>query len=506
MAPSAKRTRTREIGAPSAQDDVWAAPQISASASSTRIIPSSHIPWLSTLCCRVFAANFLRLHQRQNTWDRTKAQLEIIPDNLVPKLLALLSSNCPTYLPSEVLVTYFLRGPSLIWTSDLTGVKKQTIEAIPRINKSLQELTLKGFEKFKDETFAAVVSRLPDLRLLNLAGCRNVGAKTVEAAATCSRLRVANFNHTSVPPVSIANLLVDCTELEVLKVAKISSWTDATFAKFLSTVDADWRHVNLRTFKLRQTSLSDASMAALCEMFPNLQRLDVSFTAVKRPAVWLGPIAANITKLSLTSTATSPNSLVNAIGDMSNLKTLAIGALGVGSNANTSVSNTSAMTLSDDLLYSLTDVLAAHGKLESLNLVGNAKLGQLSKKGDGALQHMIRVLGRNCKYLNLSAIGALCSSDFAGLVPDVENNHTAPALQTLLVNNTGVDDGAAQFLASCVDLETLGMAGTKVTDEGLFPIVDACTKLANLDLTSCRGVGVVDRRRFFEVWEESRQA
>jgi hypothetical protein len=35
--------------------------------------------------------------------------------------------------------------------------------------------------------------------------------------------------------------------------------------------------------------------------------------------------------------------------------------------------------------------------------------------------------------------------------------------------------------------------------EGLFAIVDACPKLATLDLTRCRGVGVADRRRFFEV-------
>lgn len=34
---------------------------------------------------------------------------------------------------------------------------------------------------------------------------------------------------------------------------------------------------------------------------------------------------------------------------------------------------------------------------------------------------------------------------------------------------------------------------------GLFPVLDACPKLQSLDLTSCRGVKVVDRRQFFEV-------
>ena len=37
------------------------------------------------------------------------------------------------------------------------------------------------------------------------------------------------------------------------------------------------------------------------------------------------------------------------------------------------------------------------------------------------------------------------------------------------------------------------------TGAGLFPIIDACERLEKLDLTSCRGVRVGDRRRFFEV-------
>jgi len=39
----------------------------------------------------------------------------------------------------------------------------------------------------------------------------------------------------------------------------------------------------------------------------------------------------------------------------------------------------------------------------------------------------------------------------------------------------------------------------RVPGAGLFPIIDACAQLEKLDLTSCRGVKVVDRRRFFEV-------
>jgi hypothetical protein len=35
--------------------------------------------------------------------------------------------------------------------------------------------------------------------------------------------------------------------------------------------------------------------------------------------------------------------------------------------------------------------------------------------------------------------------------------------------------------------------------DGLFPLVDACPRLEQLDLSGCRGVNVIDRRRFFEV-------
>lgn len=35
--------------------------------------------------------------------------------------------------------------------------------------------------------------------------------------------------------------------------------------------------------------------------------------------------------------------------------------------------------------------------------------------------------------------------------------------------------------------------------EGLFPIIDSCQRLSKLNLTGCRSIKVVDRRRFFEV-------
>lgn len=38
-----------------------------------------------------------------------------------------------------------------------------------------------------------------------------------------------------------------------------------------------------------------------------------------------------------------------------------------------------------------------------------------------------------------------------------------PLLETLILNNTGIDDEAAVFIGNCSYLETLAVAGTRMT-------------------------------------------
>lgn len=38
-----------------------------------------------------------------------------------------------------------------------------------------------------------------------------------------------------------------------------------------------------------------------------------------------------------------------------------------------------------------------------------------------------------------------------------------PHLETLILTNTGIDDEAAVFIGNCSSLETLAVAGTKMT-------------------------------------------
>ncbi|KAL7423048.1 hypothetical protein Q5752_002347 [Cryptotrichosporon argae] len=85
---------------------------------------------------------------------------------------------------------------------------------------------------------------------------------------------------------------------------------------------------------------------------------------------------------------------------------------------------------------------------------------------------------------------------------------SAPALERLELASASFDDIDifAKALRACVNLRSLDVSGTAITDEHLFGILDHCRLLSRIDLTSCRGVNVRHRRNIFKAWEESRES
>ncbi|TFK57375.1 RNI-like protein [Heliocybe sulcata] len=504
----AKRRRTGGVpafGAPTEDDTFPTQTDVPfSSALSTRTLTPDHVPTLTTLCARVFVANIRKLAKDEETWAATREWLKAVPDPIIPKIFSMLRASCPTVLSHGFILADFMRGPSVTLTDDLPGVQRMTILGVARCGASLQELHLLGLSKYADTSFASVLDSLPGLRVLNLRGCSKIAAKTVEAAQkSCPLLTSVNLSYTAVTPLALGPLVVSRPDLEVLKLAGIPNWANATFAKFLSTMaeQPDFQLVKLRTLKLRQARLSDHSLDPILAACPTLKRLDLSFTLVKRPSQLTGDDAPPLEKLSLTSTRLSNADVVTIVSRLPQLKVLALGALGGGQGSSVALANSSAMTLTDDALRALTAVLEKFQHLEDVNLVGNTKLG-LGSRADRALAGFIR---RYLERLNLSNISSLRSSDLSNLVPLDVGEEPSP-LETLTLNYTNVDDDAAAFISSCTGLTTLEVQGTKFTRDGVFPIIDACPKLQKLDLTSCRGISVTDRRRFFEVWEEERHS
>ncbi|KAH8102600.1 hypothetical protein BXZ70DRAFT_890543 [Cristinia sonorae] len=500
-APAAKKRRTNSaaFGQRTEDDDLPAVRSQynipSASAWSTRKVSTSQVLPLTALCIQSVARNFRRIAARDDDWLAIKAWFQNLPEALIPKLFAALRTTCPEVLSNRQ-ITYFVRGRSVTLTDSLPGVDTQTVKMLSQgpNKRTLREVHLIGLSKISDDTLAGVMSWLSALEVLNLRGCTKAGPKTAVAVGKgCHNLVTLNLNYTSVTPVSLASVLEKCTALEIIKLAGIPNWL---WAELDLTSHPNTRLPNLKTLKLRQTAVTDTTINQFLLICPNIRRLDLSFTDVRQPPAL--QTNHSLEKLALTSTRMSMESLLSILRNMTGLRSLALGGFGAGRGLSASISNTSAMTLTDDALQGITDTLAKCDILENVSLVGNTKLGTMGRQSR-ALADFIQRVGRHCTSLNLAGISSLRSMDLAGLVPDVSEEE--PRLKTLILNNTNIDDDAAPFISSCADLQILELAGTKITSAGIFPIVDACTSLAQLNLTSCRGVSVVDRRRFFEVWE-----
>ena len=73
-----------------------------------------------------------------------------------------------------------------------------------------------------------------------------------------------------------------------------------------------------------------------------------------------------------------------------------------------------------------------------------------------------------------------------------------PRIQSLVLDGTRLTDSSANFLRRCTDLRLLHTADTKISTAFLRNLLDACGLVSSLNLTSCRGVPVQQRRTFFD--------
>jgi hypothetical protein len=96
-----KRRRTTLIptfGAPS-EADLPSVQQLTSSSSalSTRTLPYTAVPALTSLCARVFVSNihYLSDDPTGSLWKTTRRYLKILPEHLVPKVFAMLKTSYP---------------------------------------------------------------------------------------------------------------------------------------------------------------------------------------------------------------------------------------------------------------------------------------------------------------------------------------------------------------------------------------------------------------------------
>ncbi|KAG8787722.1 surf-like protein [Ceratobasidium sp. 428] len=451
---------------------------------STRPAPlaSRTFPTLASLAINVFAANFRKLFIPE---DRMKPEygrdvresIIELPDILIPRVLAALRLHCPTYLNSDVLMLYFLRGKDICLTDDLPGATTKVLHSIAARPdcESIASLELSGLDKINDQVFQSVLSKLPRLEKLVLRGSSKAGPLALAAvASTCSQLKSLNMNYTVATPQSILSVLLACSELEVLKIAGIPKLITGCVAALIKShisehpEDAERTFPSLQTLKIRLTALSDADLAVFLPLCPNLTILDVSFTPIKHASVDMGTKypAPKLRKLNLTSTNIPGNELVQVLNHIPTLEKLHLGALGesVPITSKGVGMGTGAGTITDGLLVEITDALARCENLKHIHLVGNLRIGS-SRCRDRIAADFVRRVGRKCEILNLGNIRGLRSADIEGFIPSSPNDLPSP-IRSLNLASTSVDDEAAIFIAACNQLEVLNLSNTRIGPRG----------------------------------------
>ncbi|GEM08265.1 hypothetical protein Rt10032_c05g2282 [Rhodotorula toruloides] len=364
---------------------------------------------------------------------------------------------------------------------------------------SLADLDLSGHIALRDAPLAKVLAQLPTLERINLKGCTKVGDASMVALskATEDRVKVVNLSLTAVTIKGLTSLLARCRNLEVLKLANVAGLNEKNVAKLVSVAtDAalGWRHVplsRLRTLKVRSTEVTDASLGRLLSLCAaSLERLDISYTPLKTldfvssalhtlPEWRLVKLVAS----GLPLTVATLEGFFRPLSERPNDERLRFRILKLGAMPALSPK---VPGLTDAVLAKLMPYLEKLDGLDTVSLFQNWSLGKLEQP----LSRFIEVIGRRCTYLDLT----LPVEDYhlEGLLPPIDWDHAdgcaapqpyeLPRLQTLVLDSSRITDGsAAKFLAT---------------------VLSSCRHLFVLNLTSCRGVPIVQRRNFFEAWEK----
>ncbi|GAA5829866.1 hypothetical protein JCM11251_007913 [Rhodosporidiobolus azoricus] len=392
------------------------------------------------------------------------------------------------------------------------------INRIPQCT-ALADLDLSFHTNLADKALAKVLAQLPTLEAINLKGCTKVGDASLVALSKASedRLKVANLSLTAASVKGLTSLLARCKNLEVLKLASVAQLNEKNLNKLIDDATEaalGWRHIplsRLRTLKLRSTDLTDSSIGrllTLCSL--TLSHLDISFTALKSGLDFVSSALHalpewKLEKLVASGLALSPVTLEGFFRPLSErpeeerrrFKTLKLGSL--------PASSTKAPGLTDTVLARIMPYLEKLDGLESVSFFSNWHLGRSVQP----LSKFIEVIGRRCTHLDLTL--PVESHHLEGLLPPYTSSdedptmseaYETPRLRSLVLDSSRITDTAAEAIGACRDLRALHLQETRISTKFLAVVLASCPHLSALNLTSCRGIPVTQRRNFFDAWEK----
>ncbi|KAF9565136.1 hypothetical protein EC968_004227 [Mortierella alpina] len=533
------------------------------------------------------------------TGSRFRKKVQQMPFYLSAKLFKMLKHARPELLATKIWTSLFFPTSNDMGTTghsitdlDLEGlIPSQVTDTIIRgyiihtldLGPQLERINLNQMDGLSDKVVAQLVGSCPNLSRLFLKGCTKVGDLTL-ASLPQETLQELNISFVAAPTTkAIKQMLLQCRELKVLKMAGLVNIKDALFVELEKELAAE-RDIHpdgdgdgegdgdpdggrlgttttalpqplhqLENLKISTTKLGDRGLRVLMGLCGrSIRRLDISSTNITRMSilaqlcVWededeggLGQLRAtsappptrtrleklNITRLKIAS----PTGLMSLFKRMPphSLHTLLMGYLTCGQvpirddlihqlcpylESEQQQQATEDLTLSERksnaILHSshyYPDPFAANltpsfepwpeYHLHTLSLFGNPQIG-LSKRQDHGLFLLLERLAPYLRRLELGYTqcrasileGLLVESIGTGILTD------NMMLEELGLDETPIDDDAAAVLSRFRKLNRLSLANTRIGQEAVERVVEACPLLTSVDLTSCRSIPLMKRR------------
>ncbi|KAF9436185.1 hypothetical protein BGZ76_004601 [Entomortierella beljakovae] len=448
------------------------------------------------------------------------------------------------------------------------GIIKSYIIHTLNLGPQLERINLNWMDSLSDKTLAQLVGSCPSLVRLSLKGCTKVGDMTLSSLSIES-LEELNISFVAAPTAKgIKQLIYQCRELRVLKMAGVVNIKDSLLLdlekELLSEMeklsDSGNRDVplplyRLENLKISSTKLGDRGFKFLMSLCgKTLQRLDISATGVSR----ISPITqfciwdehkADVQSLGATSRTTkleklnltrlkiaSPNDLLTLFKKLPpcSLHTLLIGYLTCGQvpirdelfhqlglllepcNIPKSSSSENAVIPANPFMP--TPIVQHEFHLHTLSLFGNPQIGKTRYQNYG-LHLLLQRLSPFLKRLELGytscqsiVLEGLLMSYPSIITPDQEPDlpYERELIANLVLEELGLDetpigDDAAVVLSLFKGMKRLSLANTRIGEEAMEMIIQACPTLSSLDLTSCRGIPIMHRRTLLKDVRQKRR-
>ncbi|GAA5883856.1 hypothetical protein JCM16303_007417 [Sporobolomyces ruberrimus] len=381
---------------------------------------------------------------------------------------------------------------------------------------SLVDLNLSHSPTLRDSVLAKVLAQIPTVQKINLKACTKVGDETIKALSQASgeNLLEANLSFTAVGNKGLGALLSKCPSLQVLKLQAVGNLNEKNVNTIIETATNSSSSLtciplcNLRTLKLKSTLVTDAALGrflTLCA--PTLARLDVSYTQLRSLDIISSALHTlptwNLEKLVASGLPLTPASMesffqplsLRPLSERTKFKVMKLGSI--------PATSTKAPGLTDIVLKKLLPYWETLQGLEKVSLYGNI---YLARSTDPMYTFMSKI-GSKCTELDLTNL-PIDSNHLEGLLEPVTfdedgNDHVLPSrLETLVLDSTRIDDKAMIPLGICRKLKALHVAETRISTNFLTTMLRSCPDLSILNLTSCRGVPVTQRRTFFDSYEK----